>query len=113
MNDELFRPRGLYCLILAYNPESKNTLLQEDLNAHFGNNTRSEYRSNDGMTGSIEFPTSAELVFPGLEDSSSDEQEGESSLTGSFMKAFEGFKERRDLKAQRKYVRLPNYFHRR
>ncbi|KAI0382306.1 hypothetical protein F5Y04DRAFT_52503 [Hypomontagnella monticulosa] len=105
MNDELFRPRGLYCLILAYNPESKSALLQEDLNAHFGDNSRSEYRSNDGMTGSVQFPASAELVFPSLEDSSSDEQEGESSLKGSFMKALEGYSERRDLKAQRKYQR--------
>ncbi|KAI8964465.1 hypothetical protein F5Y11DRAFT_315769 [Daldinia sp. FL1419] len=110
MNDELFRPRGLYCFIMAYNPESKNTLIQQDINAGSSSqaNARSEFRSNDGITGPIEFPASAELVFPDLEDSSSDDDDdddkGSSSKSG-FSKTFEAFNERRDLKAQRKYLR--------
>ncbi|KAI0113518.1 hypothetical protein F4814DRAFT_422033 [Daldinia grandis] len=107
MNDELFQPRGLYCFIMAYNPESNNTLIQRDLNT--GINTqadaRSEFRSNDGVTGPIEFPASAELVFPALEDTSSDDEEGEGGTKRGVSKAVDGFNERKDLKAQRKYLR--------
>ncbi|KAI0849184.1 hypothetical protein F5Y00DRAFT_235870 [Daldinia vernicosa] len=104
MNDELFRPRGLYCFIMAYNPESNNALVQEDLSAATSN-TRSEFRSNDGITGPIEFPASAELVFPDLEDTSSDEEEGESGTKSFFSKLIDSYNERKDLKAQRKYLR--------
>ncbi|KAF3068462.1 hypothetical protein GL218_08251 [Daldinia childiae] len=107
MNDELFRPRGLYCFIMAYSPESNNTLIQQDLNAGTSNreNSHSEFRSNDGITGPIEFPASAELVFPDLEDTSSDEEGDESGTKSGFSNSFDGFNERKDLKAQRKYLR--------
>ncbi|OTB14664.1 hypothetical protein K445DRAFT_376969 [Daldinia sp. EC12] len=107
MNDELFRPRGLYCFIMAYNPGSNSTVVQQDLSARIEGRATppSEYRGNDGITGPIEFPTSAELIFPDLEDTSSDDDEGESSAKIGFSKAFDAFKERRDLKAQRKYLR--------
>ncbi|KAI1798713.1 hypothetical protein F4811DRAFT_166088 [Daldinia bambusicola] len=106
MNDDLFRPRGLYCFIMAYNPTSSSTLIQQDLNAGIsGRAAASEYRANDGTTGPVEFPTSAELIFPDLEDTSSDEDDDENNTKGGFSQAFDAFKERRDLKAQRKYQR--------
>ncbi|KAI1473276.1 uncharacterized protein F4812DRAFT_44999 [Daldinia caldariorum] len=106
MNDEFFRPRGLYCFIMAYNPNSSSTLLQQDLNAEVSSRaTASKYRGNDGTTGPVEFPASAELIFPYLEDTSSDEDRGENNAKSGFSKAFDAFKEHRDLKAQRKYQR--------
>ncbi|KAI2627810.1 hypothetical protein GGR54DRAFT_590517 [Hypoxylon sp. NC1633] len=108
MNDELFRPRGLYCLIMAYCPNSDKTFGQGDLNHHINTpaGTKGKFRSNDGVIGSIEFPVSAELLFPDLEDYlSDDEQESEGGMKGTISKALESFKERRDIKAQRKYLR--------
>ncbi|KAI1387592.1 uncharacterized protein F4822DRAFT_287953 [Hypoxylon trugodes] len=113
MNDELFRPRGLYCLIMAYSVNFDKPTNQRDFNSSMNARTdsRSTYRSNDGMSGGIEFPVSAELVFPDLEDSSDDEQveqtgqKPESSMMGSLSKTFENLKDKRDIKAQRKYVR--------
>lgn len=112
MNEELFRPRGLYCLIMAYRPDTgktvprQGTLTQINIDAATGTHAsaNNRYRSNDGTMGPIEFPASADLIFPGLEDASRDNTQGEGSMGDSFLKAFERFKNRRDLKAQRKYV---------
>lgn len=134
MNDELFMPRGVYCLIMAYAPNSEKTLTQKDINAKLGGAQNGNYRNNDGQMGSIDFPTSAELVYPENEQSSSDdddddnesqihgqgqaqgqgrnqsvEQDGKQQQGGmmaGLSKAFEGFKDKRDISAQRKYVRL-------
>ncbi|XXG99512.1 hypothetical protein Hte_005851 [Hypoxylon texense] len=115
MNEELFRPRGLYCLIMAYRPDTgranarQGTLTQLDINAAISAPpaTSNRYRSNDGTMGPIEFPTSADLIFPDLEDAArdSDEGEGEGSMGNSVSKAFERVKDRRDLRAQRKYLK--------
>lgn len=129
MNDELFMPRGVYCLIMAYAPNSEKTLTQKDIDAKLGGAQNGNYRNNDGQMGSIDFPTSAELVYPENEQSSSDdddddnesqthgqgqghnqnvEQDGKQQQGGmmaGLSKAFEGFKDKRDIKAQRKYMR--------
>lgn len=119
MNEELFRPRGLYCLIMAYWPDTgktsarQGTLTQLDINAATSAppGTSNRYRSNDGTMGPIEFPESAELVFPGLEEASRDDKGGEGSIGDTVLKGFERFKGRRDLKAQRKYVMCRETFH--
>ncbi|KAI1371139.1 hypothetical protein F4677DRAFT_319258 [Hypoxylon crocopeplum] len=110
MNEALFKPRGLYCLIMAYSSNSDKTFEEHDLNGHVNGQggSRGKFRANDGMMGPIEFPASAELIFPELEDDSSDEeqQEGDGGgVKGALSKAFENFKDHRDLKAQRKYLR--------
>ncbi|KAI1208564.1 uncharacterized protein F4807DRAFT_430127 [Annulohypoxylon truncatum] len=121
MNDELFRPRGLYCLIMAYAPNSDKTL-QQNINTK-GNDGK--FRNHDGVMGSVDFPISAELIYPEDEEDSSDEDDDDDSqgshsqggqgqggqqqqqggMMASLGKAFEGFKDRRDMKAQRKYMR--------
>ncbi|KAI1775543.1 hypothetical protein F4818DRAFT_52937 [Hypoxylon cercidicola] len=112
MNEELFRPRGLYCLIMAYRPDSgknstrQGTVTQLDINATGTQaNRNNRYRSNDGTMGPIEFPASAELIFPDLENASRDDKEGEGSIGDTVLKAFERFNDRRDLKSQRKYLK--------
>ncbi|KAI2464670.1 hypothetical protein F4781DRAFT_412286 [Annulohypoxylon bovei var. microspora] len=122
MNDELFRPRGVYCLIMAYAPNSDKTL-QQNINAK---GPDGKFRSNDGVMGSVDFPISAELIYPEDEETPSDDDDDESVSQGghsqggqsqggqpqqqggmmaSLGKAFEGFKDRRDIKSQRKYMR--------
>ncbi|KAI0161949.1 hypothetical protein GGR52DRAFT_146861 [Hypoxylon sp. FL1284] len=113
MNEELFMPRGLYCLIMAYRPDTgkarqrQGTIAQLNIDAATGSHAGSSdrYRSNDGAMGPIEFPRSADLVFPGLEEAWRQEQQDEGSIGDGFLKAFERFKDRRDLKAQKKYLK--------
>ncbi|KAI1141420.1 hypothetical protein F5Y05DRAFT_409976 [Hypoxylon sp. FL0543] len=128
MNEELFQPRGVYCLIMAYAPHSQKTLTQKEVDARLGGAQNGSYRNHDGQMGSIDFPTSAELIYPeneqssdddddddyqsqshgqGLAHSQSGEQDGKQQpgMMAGLSKAFEGFKDKRDISAQRKYMR--------
>ncbi|KAI0474187.1 hypothetical protein GGR56DRAFT_650654 [Xylariaceae sp. FL0804] len=101
MNDELFRPRGLYCLILAYDPSSRDTVVQQNISTgQQTDNKPGKYRNHDGTTGPVQFPATAELVFPGLED----EYHG-SGVKGYFSKMVAGYQHRSDAKAQKKYLK--------
>ncbi|KAK8061640.1 hypothetical protein PG994_008006, partial [Apiospora phragmitis] len=76
MNNELFRPRGLYCLVMAYDIKSRSNVVQFDLRADHSaasiepsppspqtTQSQARFRSNDGVVGAAQFPVSAELVF--------------------------------------------------
>ena len=74
-NDELFRPHGLYCLIMSYDINSRKNITHPDDRHDLGNairqgmssNTASNaMRSNDGVLGAGTFPASAELVYPSI-----------------------------------------------
>jgi hypothetical protein len=72
-NAEFFRPRGLYCLILTWNPESTRGIEHVDLNATIASRSQggfgSSFRTSDGNTyGEFSFPETAPLVFPALDD---------------------------------------------
>ncbi|KAK8132303.1 hypothetical protein PG999_000476, partial [Apiospora kogelbergensis] len=96
MNDELFGPHGLYCLIMAYDINSRSNVVQFDLgtehNAAPGpvsppetpieaGHSQARFRAHDGILGAAQFPVSAELVFfdprneppPAYEDTDSDD----------------------------------------
>ena len=83
-NDEIFKPRGLYCLIMAYNPDDENNThtspvsSRSDLSSTImsssmqgGSTTqrlRSRLRESSGKTqGEGEMPAPAPLIFPALE----------------------------------------------
>ncbi|KAG6357790.1 hypothetical protein INS49_013669 [Diaporthe citri] len=74
MNDELFRPRGLYCLIMSYDVKSRSNVVrpgQSDSPSHIirqgiSQGTKSSsMRSNDGILGASNFPAAAQLVYVG------------------------------------------------
>jgi hypothetical protein len=78
MNNELFRPRGLYCLVVAHNNRAEERVTHENIAASVGSRIESKsdtmgdrfkttFRNSDGKYGPVEFPVSAELVFPGLD----------------------------------------------
>ncbi|TVY27208.1 hypothetical protein LHYA1_G004667 [Lachnellula hyalina] len=73
INDEFFRPRGLFCLIMTWNPASSNHVEAVDLNATIASRTKpasmtSKLRQSDGVThGEWQFPETAPLVFPTLD----------------------------------------------
>ncbi|KAL4880132.1 hypothetical protein BJY04DRAFT_80935 [Aspergillus karnatakaensis] len=79
INDEFFRPRGLFCLVMTWDSSSSSTFSRFDLNTaistaveHGGpgklNKMRHKFKSSDGKThGNLPFPESAPLVFPELD----------------------------------------------
>ncbi|KAK8043444.1 hypothetical protein PG993_005874 [Apiospora rasikravindrae] len=81
MNDELFRPHGLYCLVMAYDVKSRSNTVPFDLGANHdatitepsspppqASQSQARLRSNDGVVGAAQFPATAELVFPDPHD---------------------------------------------
>ncbi|KAH9903603.1 hypothetical protein F4778DRAFT_734775 [Xylariomycetidae sp. FL2044] len=131
MNNELFRPRGLYCLIMAYDTNSRSRIVQHDLavepssRAPAAGQSSGFLRGRDGVLGADSLPTFAELIYPDSkdapppyededeEDDSSSQESGEeggsSSKGGGFSamlsKAAEAFNKRSDHKAQVKFQR--------
>lgn len=88
---------------MAYNPDSNKAIVMQDLQSTETGKSGS-FRSNDGSTGPIGFPNSAELIFPDLDSASDDERGSEGGMGSSFSKKLESLSSRQDIKAQKKYV---------
>ncbi|KAI1157939.1 hypothetical protein F5B18DRAFT_643024 [Nemania serpens] len=115
MNTELFRPRGLYCLIVAHSNTAEEQVTQDNIAASvgsrvdpktltFGDRFKTNFRNSDGTFGPIEFPASAELVFPGLEDAIGSNTHSAPKKSG-FARAMERYGARRDRKRTSKWMR--------
>ncbi|KAG9693437.1 hypothetical protein KCU95_g6537, partial [Aureobasidium melanogenum] len=78
LNEEFFQPRGLYCLIMTWNPDSNNKVEQVNINETVASLNKEskgvsgihdKFRSSDGTTyGELAFPEVAPLVFPTLDE---------------------------------------------
>ncbi|RFU28762.1 hypothetical protein B7463_g7589, partial [Scytalidium lignicola] len=81
MNNEFFRPRGLYCLIMTYKPESSSRHEVVDISktiiTYSGTgpseskfkSTMKNLRISSGKTyGEFEMPEAAPLIFPALDE---------------------------------------------
>ncbi|KAK7952860.1 hypothetical protein PG988_013554 [Apiospora saccharicola] len=128
MNDELFRPRGLYCLIMSYDINSRanvtrpgqghdpSKIIQKGMSSA---STSRGMRSNDGILGAANFPATAQLVYPDPDDppvhdfdddSSSSSYDGQQqqqpgpSGGSKFSNMLASFAEKRDFKTQVKFV---------
>jgi hypothetical protein len=73
MNDELFRPHGLYCFIMAYDRNLYNKLVQDDSEVDPGRHiakpvepsgSHGNFRSDDGTVCEGDFPVLAQLIHP-------------------------------------------------
>lgn len=109
MNEEFFKPRGLYCLIMTYKPDSSATHASVDITQTISSSltpassnmrqTFKNMRLSSGKTyGELELPEAAPLIFPALESIASDPTE-------------EGIKKQNKLKSSHKFV--ADYFDRR
>ncbi|KAL5334905.1 hypothetical protein BJX70DRAFT_391056 [Aspergillus crustosus] len=79
INEEFFRPRGLFCLVMTWDSESSSTYSRFDLTTAIStavdgggpgklNKMKHKFKSSDGKTqGSLPFPESAPLIFPDLD----------------------------------------------
>lgn len=115
MNNEFFKPHGVYCLIITYKPESTDTHASVDITKAVHSsmtprdssmkNAFKNLRLSDGKTyGELEMPEAAPLVFPALEhlvDPNSTEEIQKSNKMKSTQKFFADYSDRR---AQAKYA---------
>lgn len=123
MNDELFRPRGLYCLIMSYDVKSRgNAVLpgQSDSPSHIireGISKSDRLRDHDGVLGASNFPEVAELIYPNtlnLPEIDSEEDSGQISVRSAawassqakIKEKWTAREEKEDLKSQVKFVGL-------
>jgi len=126
MNDELFRPRGLYCLIMSYDVKSRSNVVrpgQSDSPSHViregisQGSKSSRMRNNDGILGASNFPAVAELLYLNPEDPPGNNTGGDSSnlrasrMSGAWgsgqskiQKMLGEHADKEDLKSQAKFV---------
>lgn len=124
MNDELFRPRGLYCLIMSYDVKSRGNVVrpgQSDSPSHIirqgisEGSKSSSMRNNDGMLGASNFPATAQLIYPdpseAPESISEEDNGGETVKPGIWGSSrakvqtiLTAHAEKEDLKSQVKFV---------
>jgi hypothetical protein len=97
MNDEFFKPRGLYCLVISYKPDQKAELI-EDINVETNiaqqvdqrnDPERSKWKnlihsSSGTTTHDSQIPESAPLVFPELDNMNESQKQNAIKQFGSF-----------------------------
>ena len=97
MNEELFKPHGLFCMVMSYKPQSKNP---DDIVDFNQNVLESAARKRNKLSSSsgkdMELPESAPLIFPGL-DAMTGQQKEELSKMASMADYF-------DRRAQAQFV---------
>lgn len=77
LNNEFFRPRGLYALVLTWNPHSKNSKVSVNINDAVASNVhrpegmlnkaKHDFKPSMGDTVGVAFEESAPLIFPHLD----------------------------------------------
>lgn len=110
MNDEFFCPRGLYCLVLTWNPESSATHSDFDLTSTISSTLKptrviGKFKTSDGNSyGDFDFPEAAPLIFPGLDNLAVQTGE-EAEKTRTKLKAAKNFaSDYLDRRSRAKYV---------
>lgn len=79
MNNDFYRPRGLYALVLTWNPAVDDLSIGVNINETIGKNirqpqgivdkTKKSFRPSMGNTNGVVFSETAPLVFPALQQS--------------------------------------------
>jgi len=116
MNNEFFKPRGLYCLIMTYKPESSATHAPVDITQTIYSSmtpatsgfkrTLNNLRVSSGTTrGELEMPEAAPLIFPALDKLADQTGEGAAAKKENVFKRSGKFvADYQDRRAQAKYV---------
>ena len=116
MNKEFFQPRGLFCLLMTWNPElpdapSTTIDLNSTISKAAGGGSsdtlgrlRRKFKSSDGKAYGNIFPEVAPLVFPQIDQLASDENSEKKFAKMKQKKEFvAGYLDKR---AQAKFVRF-------
>ena len=115
INDEFYRPRGLYCLVMTWSPESSETSSAFDLTSTITAKSRSDssrpskfakkFSKSSGTTyADMGFPEVAPLIYPALDNLA--EQQGEDAVRkrDKLRKKAKFVDDYWDKRAQAKYV---------
>ncbi|KUJ17980.1 uncharacterized protein LY89DRAFT_683942 [Mollisia scopiformis] len=115
MNNEFFKPRGLYCLIMTYKPESTSSHSRVDITqtisssmtpaASKNRQTLKNMRLSSGKTyGELELPEAAPLIFPALEDLADDNSQNAEKKKSAMKSSQKFVADYFDRRAQAKYI---------
>lgn len=115
MNNEFFMPRGLYCLILTYKPESSATHASVDISKAIASSlddtttcfkkTLKNIKLSSGATyGELEMPEAAPLIFPALNQIVDVEGSEDVQKSNKFKDSGKFVTDYFDRRAQAKYV---------
>ena len=118
INDGFYRPRGLYCMVLTWNPESNdmevgvniNETIQSNLTppAGIAQKTKHSLRPSMGTTNGIAFTETAPLVFPALDALAGNSSQEAKTQKEKLKSAANFTSEYFDRRAQAKYVCMPS-----
>lgn len=121
VNDEFFRPRGLYCLLMTWSPESDEihtavnitTTVSESLKpsgSGYAQRIKRNLRSSSGKSyGNLDFPEVAPLIYPGLDYLASQESEPAVEQKKKLKKGKAFVEDYMDRRAQAKFVRSNDF----
>lgn len=115
MNNEFFKPRGLYCLILTYKPEVSATHSSVDITQAITNYSspasskmkqgmRNMRLSSGATYGELEMPEAAPLIFPALDDLAANNSEGAVQKTNKLKSMNKFIADYYDRRAQAQYI---------
>ena len=108
MNEQYFKPRGLYALIMTYKPGSKDPEQLVDIRTHVSSSvagrdshSRSGFKTSSGKThGEAQMPEAAPLIFPKLEQADDQQKQNAFKRASDFMSDYG------DKRAQAEFVSL-------
>ncbi|RAL03141.1 uncharacterized protein BO80DRAFT_500468 [Aspergillus ibericus CBS 121593] len=104
LNDEFFRPRGLYCLVMTWDPTSSSARTNLDINTTIQNTMDSQgkmshkFQTSNGVTNGMESMQTAQLIFPDLDflaTATKDEEKGFKKKLGRGKDFIDDYNDRR------------------
>jgi hypothetical protein len=111
VNEEFFMPRGLFCLVLTWNPETSEARTAVDFEGlakkalQTGKDPMTSLRKSNGKTyGEFQWPEIAPLRYPGLDDLAATSDETGRAEKSSLQKKRQFVEDYMDRRAQAKFV---------
>ena len=113
MNEKLFKPNGLFCLVMAFKPESDSRVENVDISQTIlksitspnSSGFRSSLKTFSGKThGELRLPESAPLIFPALDTATPDEKQNALKKSTHFVADYY------DRRGQALFVCILSYF---
>ena len=112
LNDEFFRPRGLFCLVMTWDSTSFDSRTNSNVNTTIQNTIDGQgrishnFQSSNGVTNGMESIQTAQLIFPGLDLLARVSKEEEKSLKKRMQRGKLFVDDYIDRRAQARFVRI-------
>ncbi|KAK6001229.1 hypothetical protein QM012_002560 [Aureobasidium pullulans] len=113
INKEFFMAKGLFCLVLTWNPDTDeartavdfNGMAAKVMNKQNGNFMTSLRKSNGKTHGEFQWPETAPLIYPGLDALTSTSSQNAQSTKSSLKKKRQFVEDYMDRRAQAKFAK--------